>query len=607
MFITIVIEGIPYLVFRLWLGDDPSLSRLAQAVSASEPTNKCVLSINQRRTLILGELREQYPSSSKKASGDSNRLLSLMQLLDYAHGLPTPVSVTLPSTMFGEFMPSLVALVSGGSIKIHTPRGANSASLRPTLAIFGGNISTDAPGPHGPFSEVHFRFAHQHWPSRIRFLIEKQAGVTDAYCAQLILHAKNPGGSSKKEEKKAPHRGKPSTTATPKVASFSSSSSVSSTNVLSFCIWIRMALTNESKNMKPELLGIIIEEIARVAMLAHDGITGCELILLGDREPIGEQYRSGADIGTKLQRHLSPSLTHTVLDLRGYFDTRTTVFEDFYRSYPPVATEACPGSGAYLSYYLQWSVLNWLARLHKPVFVVGSESGNMDAMGHMGVQVISIDLTDKVAETEHCILTDRIGQYALMTPLWQIVNYENGKNEAGFRGYLRGAMLRYLLAAKPELLDVVARKAGSGSAPVTSIPVPVEEPVKRILLIEEGKAGSVRDEINARTLTIVHACDDGNCLFDAIAQQIGETASMLRGRAAVNEAMRVEGTYVDTQDLAAIGTTLGVSIVLYEAHYGQTTAVVRAPMGAGDITVYLLLRSIRDEHQGHYDLLRMPG
>jgi hypothetical protein len=509
--------------------------------------------------------------------------------------------------MFGEFMPSIVALVSGGGIKIHVPTGSNADPLRKTLSIFGYKISIDGQDTYGPFGAVHFRFAHQHWPSKIRLLIEARASATDAYCAQLILHAQTPGGSDKKEEKKTPHRGKTTTTATPKVASLSSSSSVSSTKVVSFCIWIRKALTNPTKNMTPLLLDIIIEEIARVAMLAHDGITGCELILLGDREPIGEQYRSGADIGAKLQRHLKPPLTHTVLDLRGYFDTRTTVFEAFYRTYPPAETDACPGSGTYLSYYLQWSVLNWLARHHKPVFVVGSESGNMDAMGHMGVQVISIDLTDKVAETEHCFLTDRIGQYALMTPLWQIVNYENGENEKGFRGYLRGAMLRYFLAAKPELLDVLARKAGSGSAPVTSTPIPVEEPVKRIVLIEKDKAGSVRDEINARTLTIVHACDDGNCLFDAIAQQIGETASILRGRAAVNEAMRVEGTYVDTQDLAAIGTTLGVSIVLYEAHYGQTTAVVRAPMGVGDITVYLLLRSIRDEQNGHYDLLRMTG
>lgn len=618
MFITIVIEAIPYLVFILWSGDNKSLAGLARAVTANAAADELEPRIAKRRAGIFKWLRDHYPDSLLPLDKVSNNILSFRKLLDYAAGSPEHVSVTLPCNMFGEFMPGIVALVSGGSIKINTPRGTNSASLRPTLSIFGHNISTDAPGPHGPFGEVHFRFAHAHWPTRIRLLIEEYTSkASDDYCAGLIRHARSASSASTGEEKKTPHRSKVATADAPKVASLSTPSSVSSSKLASFCIWIRMATTNPKKNMTQQLLGIIIEEIARVAMLAGDGITGCELILLGDRVPIGK-YTGGADIGAELQHHLKKtSLTHTVLDLRGYFDTHSPSFEKFHQTFLPVSAGTLPGSGTYLSYYLQWTVLNWLANHHNPVFVVGSESGNMDAMGHMGVQVISIDLTDKVSETEHYFLTDRIGQYALMTPLWQIVNYEKGANEAGFRGYLRGAMLRYLLAAKPELLTFIAPKADGGSAPAVSIPVPVTrapvEPAKKILLIEEDTTGSVHDEINARTLTIVHACDDGNCLFDAIAQQIGSTASTLRARAATalgdpkNAAMRVDGAYIDTMQLNDIATALGVSIVLYEAHYEAAAAILLAPMGNGPTTVYVLLRTIEGEQHGHYDLLRMVG
>jgi hypothetical protein len=162
---------------------------------------------------------------------------------------------------------------------------------------------------------------------------------------------------------------------------------------------------------------------------------------------------------------------------------------------PPVQ-----GVANYLNYLDQWLIYYYLGSIKLPKFIIGTEAGNMDAIGYAGTPVISIDKTDPVADLPFSVMTDRIGQYTLLTPLWQVVNF-NGP-DAGFREYLRGAMLRFMFFTR------------SGNSDPGEI-------YKAMKDFDSDEYVALPPELDAQ-FERVEVEGDGNCLFRALAVGAGD-------------------------------------------------------------------------------------
>jgi hypothetical protein len=154
-----------------------------------------------------------------------------------------------------------------------------------------------------------------------------------------------------------------------------------------------------------------------------------------------------------------------------------------------------------MNYLDQWLVYYYLGSQKVPKFIVGTEAGNMDAIGYAGTPVISIDKADPVADVPKSLLTDRIGQYALLTPLWQVVNFGGAGVTEAFREYLRGAMLRFMYFTRGGLSTAKeAFDALKGAEDDAELPPELDALFDR-----------------------VPVTGDGNCLFRALAVGNGDT------------------------------------------------------------------------------------
>lgn len=141
----------------------------------------------------------------------------------------------------------------------------------------------------------------------------------------------------------------------------------------------------------------------------------------------------------------------------------------------------------------------------------------------------------------------------------------------------------------------------------------------RQTLFEDGN--KVIDYSTKKSFGIVSVPGGGNCLFSALIQYklpglpkteaemrqvIAERISssgILGAELIAGRVMRTD-SYIDTQDLAAIGTVIERRIVLYEGHYGATRWHTRSSNGKpGDKPLYILLRSVENQPEGHYDPL----
>jgi hypothetical protein len=134
-------------------------------------------------------------------------------------------------------------------------------------------------------------------------------------------------------------------------------------------------------------------------------------------------------------------------------------------------------------------------------------------------------------------------------------------------------------------------------------------------------ANKVKDLAVDKEFRIVKVPGGGNCLFSALIRYnlpglpkfeaemravIAERISNSDLAGAIHIAARVmkADSYIDTQDLAAIAHVIGRRIVLYEGHYGATRWHNRTSNGnPAHKPVYILLRSVEKQPEGHYDAL----
>lgn len=220
-----------------------------------------------------------------------------------------------------------------------------------------------------------------------------------------------------------------------------------------------------AKNMTIDLLEDIIEA---VGLLARGLERRLGLLLFGDKDGVsvgkflkpGEEHESKNSTIPELIATIAPQLE--VVDFRG-LQSFSHLREGCM---PPVIVGrtalfpvdevlgACKAAGksAYLLQYNQMLFYRYLQAEHRLLCAVGAEAGNLDNFAYSGVPVISVDIRDPVDCLEQSTITDRIGQYSLLSHRWVLLNGLAGRGERiEFKRYLLGALFSYIsnLSLKP--------------------------------------------------------------------------------------------------------------------------------------------------------------
>ncbi len=239
-----------------------------------------------------------------------------------------------------------------------------------------------------------------------------------------------------------------------KVNDLNQSKSSKKQYTISYLIWIRhVKPLKHSHNMTLELLHEISSALGHVSRHTYGLKANYNIILFGDSSA---QHTMDLPRKIKISNYDNPSIMVfiedvfleawdnkppdvNVIDFRSYYANAGpfTIAADI-DSYP---NDNNPPRNRNLTYSEQYMFYIFITHTYNPKFIVGVESGNMDGFGYVGIPVISVEPTDAVTSIDKNILNDRIGNYTLLTPLWQLVNY--GEGDEKFRPYLYGAMLTY--------------------------------------------------------------------------------------------------------------------------------------------------------------------
>ncbi len=202
-------------------------------------------------------------------------------------------------------------------------------------------------------------------------------------------------------------------------------------------IWIRHMGSKEHldpKDMPKQLFNDILQSIVDCARSSEINKIG--LILLGDHKakqisdmPGNKKTQQGGTEKIEIKTYVEQNLKNRFKSQQSQPEIVVWDLRSFYQN---------PKSP--IDFFGQYKFYALLKKLGL-AFVVGAESGTMDALGYLGTQVISIDLTDQTSETPTKVITDRIGNYSLLSPLWQLINYQKGQDQKLFLEYLRGAIV----------------------------------------------------------------------------------------------------------------------------------------------------------------------
>jgi hypothetical protein len=319
--------------------------------------------------------------------------------------------------------------------------------------------------------------------------------------------------------------------------------------VVTYSLWIRRQDPKaHSHNMGQDLLNEIVTAIAHVSRAVYPG-ANFNFILFGDREaakmsdlPV-HSGGSPVDAAKSIPQFIAdkfgsifPEAAVVVFDLRSlysrqYFKTPSLdklQEEDFGALKTAEDRERVDkqlkvlqqGSGQKnLTYSQQYASFLAVDKVHQPRFIIGAESGNMDGFGYCGTPVISVDVEDE-NDMVSTILGDRIGQYTLVTPLWEVVNYHRGagKQLATFRRHLYGAILKYTAYAG----SLHETKAGKPSTAVASKFDKKEDKEELAKKVQKEKGifdlweDAVDDQLAIEGFTSKDVTGDGNCLFRAL-------------------------------------------------------------------------------------------
>ena len=339
-------------------------------------------------------------------------------------------------------------------------------------------------------------------------------------------------------------RNKPSATVSQHSAPVSDVATVKPQPPIVFVLWLRLQPPKDhSHNMGQDLLREIISALSHVCQHVYPTKTTYMFLLFGDRGAVnvgdypfhGAASRGGASganpvpefiLDTFLKEWTGPAPHVIARDFRDLYNSQyfqTPRLEDYeftpagkkadeirkeYADYRKTHARKAP-----YSYWEQYSFFQFIDANTHPRFIIGAESGNMDGFGYCGIPVISIDVEDEAAVDES-IVTDRIGQYCLLTPLWNLLNYHRGKHVETFRSHLYGAILMYTKYA--------------GGLHETKSPVKVpkidrmkwqeEKDALATLLQTATSSSNVIEESLKASYDVVDVLGDGNCLFRALSR-----------------------------------------------------------------------------------------
>ena len=274
---------------------------------------------------------------------------------------------------------------------------------------------------------------------------------------------------------------------------------------VTFMLWLRCTGDiKHSHNMSQEIFCEIFTALGHICRSVYPELP-VHILLMGDNVAnVGDLRASTKKPDKKMAKNstikaiellLGKGIRSSITDLRCW-----------YTKVDPVATIS-----------QQYAFHRYLKNRYQPKFIIGVESGNLDGFGYSGIPVISIDPTDKVESLPLNIIDDRIGNYTLMTPNWQLVNYGKGDNDDLFRRYLYGAMLTFTFYR-----GILEYKELTESEKQTKL--------FECLLETKSTTLSKSEKSSESGLTVINPKDgaplkskttiagDGNCLFRAFSQ-----------------------------------------------------------------------------------------
>jgi hypothetical protein len=346
---------------------------------------------------------------------------------------------------------------------------------------------------------------------------------------------------------------------------------------ISYAFWIRRQDPKDhSHNMGQDLLNEIVTAIARVSAAVYPGAnfafflfgdgaarTMADLPVHSGGEPVEARKTPPQFMADKFHE-IHPGANLSVVDLRDIYshaEFKTPSLDALQgEAFGPMKTaenvktvdkrlavlQKANAEGN-LSYSQQYSAFFAIDALHHPRFIIGAESGNMDGFGYCGIPVVSIDVEDE-NDMPTTITADRIGQYCLVTPLWEVLNYHRGAGLPLFRRHLYGAILKYTRYAG----ELHETKTGKPSSAIPSSIDKEDENKKTALdqasFLDFDAPEAWDTKVEGFVSTDVEG--DGNCLFRALSvllfggsqahhlllrQEAVESAAALFELAVVNE------------------------------------------------------------------------
>jgi hypothetical protein len=335
---------------------------------------------------------------------------------------------------------------------------------------------------------------------------------------------------------------------------------------VSFMIWVRRQDPKaHTHNMGQDLLYEIVTAISHVCSHVYGTAVQYRFVLLGDRRaatvkdmPLHWSAEHGAtkreiDRLSKKGEKEVPEFVHDVfvapwageekpvvrvVDCRDVYDKAVFTTPGLVEMQTALAGKAvqepkdletlCSEQkmkrGRGLSYWEQYAFFHVLCTMVNPRFIIGAESGNMDGVGYCGVPVVSVDVEDPVNGLDESILTDRIGQYTLLTPQWSLVNYGLGGDQALFRRHLYGTVLLYTrYGASLHAWKTEGKKPkkdlGKGPSDLASLLDALAGIISKSHDKENAeKLKKLLDETLEGRYVVVNATGDGNCLFRALSR-----------------------------------------------------------------------------------------
>lgn len=277
-----------------------------------------------------------------------------------------------------------------------------------------------------------------------------------------------------------------------------------------------------------------------------------------------------------------------------------------------------------------------VATLRNVVGIIGGRSGSLDIAALMGVRTLCWDIIEADDGGYHEFLRQLL-MYPLMSLCPRVVPKKKGGGlyyfdpqkpspaggiDPGFVDlWLSGHHVIPSVSILPQLLTTCGHLSDDLLKIRDRLLLRPLRYIQPLLANIDEERGILADHARGRRYRIGRVEGGGECLFRAIATLKlkdlptapaalrQEVAKRIRASSRMNagdiaDRIATAEAPVDTMDLPAVAEALGITIRLYEAHYGALRYHAFTEHNAGrGTTLGLLLRNVSSEREAHYDPL----